>query len=149
MNRMVPTKITTKTPSKSNAVNIIFCKYRITHKSQCRKHYLLVTDLLGATVLLHGFGLRRRPVLIGPTDIYGVVAPETTVASKHIGAQDAADYVAEMRDVVDIGQRAGDENVSLAGDGELGGLWVLLGCNAGEVSHIAIIRSGYRDGRAS
>lgn len=88
---------------------------------------VLVTYLLGAALLFQGFGLRRRAVLIGTGDIEGIVSPETAVPSKDIGAQDAADDVAEVGDIVNIWQGTGDEDVSLSWYWELGDFLVLLG----------------------
>ena len=56
----------------------------------------------------------------------GLVITSPAVACKDVCGEDAADEVAEMRNVVDIGQGTGDEDVALPLHGEdrsLCGLW--------------------------
>ena len=48
---------------------------------------LLVTNLFGTTLLLHGFGLCGRAVLVSPAYINRIVTPQPTVPREHIGAQ--------------------------------------------------------------
>lgn len=80
---------------------------------------VLVADLLGRALLLQGLGLGGRPVLVGAAYVDRVVPPEAAVPGENVGAEHAADDVAEVRDVVDVGQRAGDEYVAATGDRKL------------------------------
>lgn len=80
---------------------------------------ILVADLLGRALLLQGLGLGGRPVLVGAAYVDRVVTPEPAVPREHVSAENAANDIPEVRDVVDIGQRAGDEYVSAAGDRQL------------------------------
>jgi len=84
---------------------------------------VLVTDLLGRALLLQGLGLGGRPVLVGAAYVDRVVPPQPAVPRKHVSAEHAADDVPEVRDVVDVGQRAGDEYVAAAGDRKLRWRW--------------------------
>ena len=80
---------------------------------------VLVADLLGRALLLQGLGLGGRPVLVGAAYVDGVVPPQPAVPREHVGAEHAADDVPQVRDVVDIGQSAGDEYVAATGDRKL------------------------------
>lgn len=80
---------------------------------------ILVANLLGRALLLQGLGLGGRPVLVGAAYVDRVVPPKPAVPREHVGAEHAADDVPEVRDVVDVGQRAGDEYVAAAGDRKL------------------------------
>lgn len=80
---------------------------------------ILVADLLGRALLLQGLGLGGRPVLVSAAYVDRVVAPQPAVPREHVGAEHASDDVREVRDVVDVGQRAGDEYVAAAGDRKL------------------------------
>lgn len=81
---------------------------------------ILVADLLGRALLLHGLGLGGRPVLVGAAYVDHVVPTQPAVPREHVGAENAADDVPQVRDIVDVGQRAGDEYVAAAGDRQLG-----------------------------
>lgn len=74
---------------------------------------VLVAHLDRGHTLLEGLGLGGRTVLIRAADVDHVVATETAVPGEDISAEDAADDVAQMRNVIYIGQRAGDEDVAL------------------------------------
>ena len=63
-------------------------------------------------------GLRSGAILVRAADEERVESALATVASVHVGAQHAADQVAQVRDVVHVGQGGGDEDVLLARDGE-------------------------------
>lgn len=80
----------------------------------------LITQLPRRHTLLQRLCLRRRPVLIRPTDIKRRNVPRTSVPRVHIGGEGGTDDVAEVGDVVDVGERRGDEDVALAGEGEDG-----------------------------
>jgi len=80
---------------------------------------VLVADLLGRALLLHGLRLGGRPVLISTAYVDGVVTPEPAVPREHIGAEHTADDVPEVGDIIDIRKRAGDEYVAAAGDRQL------------------------------
>lgn len=82
---------------------------------------IFITDLFRRALLLHSLGLGRGPVLISAADVDGVVSTEAAVPREDISAEHTSDDVAEVRDVVDVGESAGDEDVPAAGDRELGG----------------------------
>jgi len=108
-----------------------FCLLRRGRSSKLVKFYVkplvnlvmdsmvLVADLLGRALLLHGFRLRGRPVLVRPAYVERVVPAQPAVAREHVGAQHTSDDVPEVRDVVHVGQGAGDEYVAAAGDRQL------------------------------
>lgn len=80
---------------------------------------VLVADLLGRALLLQGLGLGGRPVFVRAAYVDRVVPSQPAVPCEHVGAEHASDDVPQVRDVVDIGQRTGDEDVAAAGDRKL------------------------------
>jgi len=92
-----------------------FCLLRRGRSSKLVKFYVkplvnlvmdsmvLVADLLGRALLLHGFRLRGRPVLVRPAYVERVVPAQPAVAREHVGAQHTSDDVPEVRDVVHVG----------------------------------------------
>ena len=73
----------------------------------------VVANLARTDAHLEGLCLRGRAVLVRAADVQNVVAPRTAVPRVHVRAQHAADDVAEVRHVVNIRQRGGDEHVPL------------------------------------
>ncbi|PVH32034.1 hypothetical protein PAHAL_9G297800 [Panicum hallii] len=65
----------------------------------------------GEHPLLQGPGLGGGAVFVGAADEEHVVAPEAAVARVHVGAEHAADEVAQVRHVVHVRQRAGHQHV--------------------------------------
>ena len=78
----------------------------------------LVADLTRRHVIRLCTCLRSRAVLVRAADEERVESTLTAVASEDIGAQHTADQIAQVRDVVHIGESGGDEDVLLSGDGE-------------------------------
>ena len=58
-------------------------------------------------------GLSGRPILVCAADVNSVEAPQAAEAGVAVGAQHAADDVAEVRHIVDVRQRACDQDVLL------------------------------------
>jgi hypothetical protein len=73
---------------------------------------VLVAQLLRAHTLLQSLGLCRSSVLVRPADIERVVPAETGESGKYVGGKDGTDDVAEVRDVVDVREGGGDEDVA-------------------------------------
>lgn len=73
---------------------------------------VLVADLLAGGALLERLGLSRGAVLVGAADEDRVVAAGAAVPRVHVRGEHAADDVAEVGHVVDVGQRGGDEDVA-------------------------------------
>lgn len=71
----------------------------------------LVADLARGAALLHGLGLGGRAVLVGAADEEDVVASEAAVARVGVGAEHAADKVAQVRHVVHVRQSARHQHV--------------------------------------
>lgn len=79
------------------------------------KSVVMITDLLTRLTFLSGLGLSGCTILVGTADVNSVVASKTAVSGIHIGRENAADNVAQMRNVIDIWQCTCNQNVSFAG----------------------------------
>lgn len=79
---------------------------------------VVIADLFRSLTLLKGLGLSRCTVLVSTAHIQGVVAGEAAIASEHISGEDATDDVTQMGYIVHIGQRRGNENITLVVLGE-------------------------------
>jgi hypothetical protein len=73
---------------------------------------------LAGQPLFQSLGLGGRPVLIGPAHVHGVVPARAREPRVTIRGQHAADDVAQVGHVVDVGQGRGDEEVPSAGGGD-------------------------------
>lgn len=86
---------------------------------------VFVTNLLGGAIFFQGFSLGGGSVLVSAADVDSVVTAKTTVTSKDISTQNTSNDVAEMRDVIDVRQGAGDEDVALSLEGKLRSFGIL------------------------
>lgn len=75
---------------------------------------VLVADLLRRQILGERLRLGGRAVLVGAANVQGVVAGHARVPGEDVARQHAADDVAEMRHIVDVRQRRGDQHVLAA-----------------------------------
>ena len=73
---------------------------------------VLVTDLLGTETLLHRLGLCLSPILIRAAHIEHVVTPEPGKPGVYISREDAANNIAQVRDIVDIRKGGRNHDVS-------------------------------------
>lgn len=80
----------------------------------------LVTEFLGGLARLESLGLSGSAVLVCAADVQRRPVAKLAEARVDVGTEDTADDVSKMRDVVDIGKSAGDEDVLLALDGQDG-----------------------------
>jgi hypothetical protein len=72
-----------------------------------------VADFLRSFLLLHRLYFRGRTVLVRPADVEHVGALEFLKAGEDVGGEDAANDVAEVGHIVDIGEGGCDEDVVL------------------------------------
>jgi hypothetical protein len=63
---------------------------------------------------LTNLGFCSSAILISTAHVDTVVPPDAAVARVHVSAQHAANDVAQVRNIVDVGQGAGDQDVSFA-----------------------------------
>ena len=75
---------------------------------------VVVTDLLRRLAFLTGLCLSSRAILISAADIDSVVSSEAAEPGVNISREDAPNNVAKMGHVVNVGQRARDQDVALA-----------------------------------
>lgn len=79
-----------------------------------------IADLLGGFLLLHGLDLRGRAVLVRPADVEHVGALQLLESREDVRREHAPDDVAQVRHVVDVGQRRCYQHVVLVLAGETG-----------------------------
>lgn len=79
---------------------------------------VFVTDLLGSHILLQRLDLSSSAVLVCAANEESVVTSEAAVPSEDVSAEDAPNYVAKMRHVVDVGEGAGYQDILLFLAGE-------------------------------
>lgn len=102
---------------------------------------VIVTNLLAGFLLLQSFGLSSGTVFISAANVDAVVAGEASVPGVDIGGENAADDVAQVRNVVNVWKRRGNQNVALA---LLGDDWL----TRGDASDLGV-RAGDADAFAS
>lgn len=91
---------------------------------------ILCTNLGASQTLLQGFGLRGRAKLVRTTDINDLISTLATETGIHISAQNSTDNVAQVRNIVNIGQCSSDQSVLLTSLGNPNLLPVVIVANA-------------------
>lgn len=80
----------------------------------------LVAELLGGLARLESLGLSSSAVLVCTADVQRRPVAKLAEARVDVGTEDTADDVSKMRNVVDVGKSAGNQDVLLALDGQDG-----------------------------
>mmetsp|Transcript_5298 Transcript_5298/g.12131 ORF Transcript_5298/g.12131 Transcript_5298/m.12131 type:complete len:206 (-) Transcript_5298:529-1146(-) len=83
---------------------------------------VLGANLRGGCFLLERLGLCRSPVFVGATHVHCVDSTRAAIPGIHISAEHTANNIPKMGNVVDIGQRARDEDIALTFDRQHFGL---------------------------
>lgn len=79
-----------------------------------------VADLLRSLLLLHRLHLSRSAVLVSPADVQHVRPLQLLETREDVGREHAADDVAQVRHVVDVGEGRSDQDVVLILPGQTG-----------------------------
>lgn len=77
---------------------------------------VFVADFLWGYTFFQGSCFDCCAVFICAANVERIDVADFTVSSKDVGTEYGADYVSEMRYVVDVGKCRGNEDVSLPGD---------------------------------
>ena len=82
--------------------------------------------LLAPETLFESLCLRGRAVLVRAAQEQRVAAVHTTVLGKYVGAEAAADYVAQMRNVIHVGKCRRDQYVRLVFDRQANSVVIII-----------------------
>jgi hypothetical protein len=73
---------------------------------------VLVTDLLWCAFLLKCLHFSGCTVLISAADVESIVPSKTAIPGENISTQHATNNVAQVRYIVDVGQRTRDQHIA-------------------------------------
>ena len=84
---------------------------------------VFITEFLWGLACLEGFRFGGSSVLVGTADEEGWSVSQLAESGEYICTENAADDVAQVRYVIDVRERAGNEDIlfALLGEDDLGG----------------------------